>query len=214
MEELEQIKGDYNCNGVQKLLKLCSTNSTTNMNLFNAVDRLRKYETVAQIIDDYYETRLEYYDIRKSHLIKTLQHQLLVLSNKSRYIQELLDDTIDLRKKKRSEITSLLVEKKYDMLENDDEFNYLIKMPMDSVSDENVSKLLKEHRQKEKELEIIQSTSVQEMWTKELFELEKVYDEYAEDRRRALLDEPSSKKKVLKKSQNNLKNLKKELVLL
>ena len=214
LEELEQIKGDYNCNGVQQLLKLCSTNSTTNMNLFNAVERLRKYETVAQIIDDYYETRLEYYDIRKSHLIKTLQHQLLVLSNKSRYIQELLDDTIDLRKKKRSEITSLLVEKKYDMLENDDEFNYLIKMPMDSVSDENVSKLLKEHRQKEKELEIIQSTSVQEMWTKELFELEKVYDEYAEDRRRTLLDEPSSKKKVLKKSQTNLKNLKKELVLL
>ena len=212
LEELEQTKGDYNCNGVEKLLKLYSTNSTTNMNLFNASDRLRKYESVSQIIDDYYDTRLEYYDIRKSYLIKTLQYQLLVLSNKSRYIQELLDDTIDLRKKKKPEIISLLVEKKYDIMENDDEFKYLIKMPMDSVSDENVAKLLKEYKEKEMELKIVQATSVQEMWTKELLDLEQVYDEYADDRKRSLAGEPSSKKKVVKSSVIK-KSPKKELIL-
>ena len=216
LEELEQAKGEYGCNGIQKLLKLYSTNSTTNMNLFNAVDHLRKYETVPQIIDDYYETRLEYYGIRKTHLIKTLQQQLLVLSNKSRYIQELLNDTIDLRKKKKPEISALLLTKNYDMVDDDDEFKYLIKMPMDSVSEENVAKLLSEHKNKSEELETVQATSVQEMWSSELIELEKVYNEYAEDRRRTVLGETkqNAKKQVLKKNTNNSKNQKKELVLI
>ncbi|NBU98416.1 MAG: hypothetical protein EBS19_09435, partial [Spirochaetia bacterium] len=210
LEELEGTKGDYSCNGLEKLLKLYSTNSTTNMNLFNATDRLRKYDTVAQIIDDYFETRLEYYSIRKSYLIKTLQQQLLVLTNKSRYIQELLEDTIDLRKKKKPEITALLLEKKYDVIDNDEEFKYLIKMPMDSVSEENVAKLLAEHKNKSEELEKVQSTSIQEMWTRELIELERVYNDYIDERRRTMIGEPSSKKKVVK----TIKKQKTELVLM
>jgi DNA topoisomerase-2 len=66
LSELEQMKGEHGCNGVEKLLKLYSTNSTTNMNLFNASDRLRKYNSVTEIIDDYYITRLEYYEKRKA----------------------------------------------------------------------------------------------------------------------------------------------------
>jgi DNA topoisomerase-2 len=180
------------------------------MNLFNAADRLRKYDTVAQIIDDYFETRLEYYSIRKSYLIKTLQQQLLVLTNKSRYIQELLEDTIDLRKKKKPEITALLLEKKYDVIDNDEEFKYLIKMPMDSVSEENVAKLLSEHKSKSEELEKVQSTTIQEMWTRELIELERVYNDYIDERRRTMIGEPSSKKKVVK----TIKKPKTELVLM
>ena len=176
------------------------------MNLFNAEDRLRKYNTVVEIIDDYYNTRLEYYEKRKVYLINALNHRLLILSNKSRYIQELLDDTIDLRKKAKTEIVALLLGKKYNVIEDDNEFNYLIKMPMDSVSKENVAKLLKEHHDVSIELETISSITIQQMWTKELIELEAVYNEYAEERRKALLDEPrASKKKIVKNIKQNKK---------
>ena len=206
LEELEQTKAEHSCNGVEKILKLYSTNSTTNMNLFNAEDRLRKYNTVVEIIDDYYNTRLEYYEKRKVYLINALNHRLLILSNKSRYIQELLDDTIDLRKKAKTEIVALLLGKKYNVIEDDNEFNYLIKMPMDSVSKENVAKLLKEHHDVSIELETISSITIQQMWTKELIELEAVYNEYAEERRKALLDEPrASKKKIVKNIKQNKK---------
>ena len=205
--ELEHVKGEYGCNGVEKILKLYSTNSTTNMNLFNASDRLRKYNSVSEIIDDYYETRLEYYDKRKMYLINALEHKLLVLSNKSRYIQEVLDDSIDLRKKKKPEITELLIKKQYNIINGDNEFNYLIKMPMDSVSEENVAKLLKEHKDVSAELDIIRSTTIQQMWTKELLELEHVYNEYTYERKKILSGETSTKKKLLKVVK------KKELVL-
>ena len=203
LDEFLMAKGDYDCNGVEKLLKLYSSSSTTNMNLFDADDKLRKYNSVGEIIDDYFITRLQYYQVRKEYLIQYLEKQLVVLSNKARYIQEVLDGSIDLRKKKKNEITELLESKKYDIVEKDADYKYLVKMAMDSVSEENVEKICNECKEKDIELSTVRNTTIQEMWLKELDQLETVYQEYVLERKRMLQDEPvkkTGKKVVIKKS--------------
>ena len=204
LEEFINAKGDYECNGLEKLLKLYSTNSTTNMNLFNAEDKLMKYSSVSDIIDDYFTTRLKYYLVRKDYLIQHLEKQLVILSNKARYIQEVLEGTVDLRKKKKHEITELLENKQYAIIDNDAEYKYLVKMAMDSVSEENVEKMCKECKEKEVELTIVRDTSIQKMWMNELEQLETVYQEYVLERRRLLQDEPIKKtaKKIIKKTKH------------
>jgi len=142
--ELESIQHDNGCNGVDKLLKLFKTNTTTNMHLFNADDKLKKYEKVEEIIDDYYITRFKLYEERKKYLIKFLEREIVLLSNKAKYINEILEGTIDLRKKKKEDIIKILQDKGYQTIDEDGEYKYLVKMPMDSVSEENVSKLFKE----------------------------------------------------------------------
>ena len=62
----------------------------------------------------------------------------------------------------------------YDTMEDDTDYKYLLKMPMDSVSEENVERLLKDKTGKENELSIIQSTSIEKMWLNELDELKKM----------------------------------------
>ena len=200
IDELEKASGDYGCNGLEKLLKLYSTSSTTNMNLFNAEDKLTKYDSIASIIDDYFGIRLGYYNDRKMNLIENLERELLILSNKVRYIQEVLAGTIDLRKKKKQEITNLLKGKKYDMMDEDDEYKYLIRMPMDSVSEENVEKLVAEHSSKSAELICIKNTTIQQMWLKELDILENEYKEYQKERALAQQgDVKTTKKKTVAK---------------
>ena len=211
LEELETGKGEYGCNGVEKLLKLYSTSSTTNMNLFNSEDKLKKYENVEEIIDDYYEIRFEYYEDRKEYIINALEKDIIILSNKVKYIKEILDETIDLRKKKKQEIIDMLVEKKYYMIEDDKDFKYLVKMPMDSVSEENVEKMLNEHKEKANELERIKSTTIEEMWLSELEILENEYQEYQKERKQSQIGEVkvSNKKsitKVVKKIKKCLKD--------
>jgi DNA topoisomerase-2 len=200
VDELEKASGDYGCNGLEKLLKLYSTSSTTNMNLFNAEDKLTKYDSVEEIIDDYFGIRLSYYNDRKMNLIENLEKELLIMSNKVRYIQEVLGGTIDLRKKKKQEITNLLQGKKYDIMDEDDEYKYLVRMPMDSVSDENVEKLVAEHRTKSTELERIKNTTIQQMWLTELDILENEYKEYQKERALAQQGDvkPTKKKSVIK----------------
>ena len=153
------------------------------MHLFDADDKLKKYEKIEEIIDDYYRVRLSIYDKRKRELINLLEKELIELSNKARYIIEIVNNTIDLRNKKSNEVSELLKSRGYTILEEDEKYSYLVKMPMDSVTEENVAKLLKSKQEKECELEMVRNTSIQQMWRKELDVLEKEYNNFIEERK-------------------------------
>jgi DNA topoisomerase-2 len=210
LEDLEKSKGEYGCNGLEKLLKLYTTNTTTNMHLFDSNDTLQKYEKVTDIIDAYYDIRLKLYQTRKDYMIESLERDLMLLSNKAKYIKENLDGTIDLRKKKKDQVVEMLQTKGYDIINDDINYHYLIKMPMDSVTEENVEKLLKEHGSKVTELETIKSTTINKMWLNELQTLRGQYVEYKEERIRLMNENQKNKtltKTVIKK------NVKKPMII-
>jgi DNA topoisomerase-2 len=210
LEELEKSKGDHGCNGVEKLLKLYTTNTTTNMHLFDSHDTLQKFDKISDIIDAYYEVRLKLYQTRKDYMIESLERELMLLTNKAKYIQENLNGTIDLRKKKKEQVNEMLESKGYDVIDDDVNYHYLTKMPMDSVTEENVDRLNKEHDNKAVELERVKSTTINKMWLNELDILKEQYIEYKEERERLM--NGVSKKKVTK---SNVKRVvkKQDLVL-
>ena len=72
------------------------------------------------------------------------------------------------------------------IIEDDQEYKYLIKMPMDSVTDENVDKIFKEQGSKEAKLETIKTTSINQMWSSELDSLREEYIIYKEERQRLM----------------------------
>jgi DNA topoisomerase-2 len=189
---------EYDCTMLEKVLGLYSTQSTTNMNLFDANEKLVKYGNAEEIADAYSVTRLAFYGKRKDALIAALRKELMGLSNRARYITELLEDTIDLRRKTNKQLVELLKERKYDSMDaqsgddkGEDEslstssrqgqgYKYLLKLPMDSVSEENVKKLLNEKEKKEAELSELSSKTVEQMWLKDLEELEVEYNKFME----------------------------------
>ena len=201
LDELESVSLDHGCNGLEKQFKLFTTNSSSNMHLFDANDKLKKYTNVVEIIDDYFETRLTLFQVRKTHMIQALTKELLLVSNKTKYIKENLDGTIDLRRKKREEVNAMLKSKEYSVVDGDEDYKYLTHMPMNSVTEENVAKLLKEHGDKTAELNKVMSMSPQQMWFKELSQLEEEYAKFREERERMTmgLGEPLAKKKVVAK---------------
>jgi DNA topoisomerase-2 len=201
------ISGTVYENGIsvsplEKLLKLYTTHTTTNMHLFDANEHLRKFNTVSEIVEEYYGVRLDFYDKRKTFQIDTLEKELVLLSNKARFINDNLSGKIDLRRKKKDEIIEILEKLGYNPIggdtpltllkfdsENNKEgisgnisgglphtnYNYLIKMPMDSVTEEAVEKLMKEKGEKEAELDLLTKLSIKKMWLNELSELKREY---------------------------------------
>ena len=71
-----------------------------------------------------------------------------------------------------TQINEIMESNKFELGE-DKSYNYLIKMPMDSVSKENVEKLMKECGDKELLLNEVKTTSIEQMWLKELNDLKK-----------------------------------------
>jgi len=180
IQELEASVDANGCNGVEKLLKLFTTISTTNMHMFNSEFKLHKYTTIEEIIDDFYGVRLGIYQKRKAYLVEDMEKKLVKLSNRARYIQETLAGTIDLRRKTGVQVTELLTGMKFALYDGD--YKYLIKMPMDSVTQENVANIMKEKENTETELAALKATPLEKLWTNELDVLDAEYDKYKKHR--------------------------------
>ncbi len=174
-EPIDESKDSSNVyNNFEKTMKLYSTLSTNNMHLFNDEEKLTKYSDVKEIIDSYFPIRLEYYQKRKDHQIATMEEDVNLLQNKSKFIMENIKGTIDLRNKKKTVIIEMLTEKGYDKLDGekyDPDYKYLLKMPMDSLTEENFNKMCQDKDNKITELEKLKSTSIEHMWLSELEEL-------------------------------------------
>jgi DNA topoisomerase-2 len=173
------LDADAGTNKLEKLLGLFTTQSTTNMNLFDAHEKLRKYATIYDIIEDYYTERLTLYAKRKAAMLAQLTNDLRVLTNRAKYILEVLDDKLELRRQTKDAIFAKMTERGYEHIEGDVEFKYLLKMPMDSVTDENVKHLLSERDSKRAQHKQLTDTSIQVLWTRDLDELEGEYRKWA-----------------------------------
>jgi DNA topoisomerase-2 len=163
-----------------KFLRLSKSLSTNNMHLFDPEDKLKKYTKITEIIEDYFGKRLELYSIRKEWLLENLQRELVKLSNRARYIQALLVDRIDLRRKTKDQVFEMLHREGFDTIDGD--YSYLTKMPMDSVTAELVEKIMREKGNKEEELDALRNKNEFDMWKEELNALEVEYRRFREER--------------------------------
>ena len=191
---------EHGCNALEKLLKLYTTRTTTNMHMFDETEKLRKFETPEEIVDCYMGPRRQAYADRKKHQIGILTREATILSNKARFIAAILDDSLDLRRKKKDVVSAMLAAAGYDVVDGDEDFKYLVRLPMDSVTEENVEKIMKERDSKLAELEALKATSEESIWLSELVELRKEYMDYKTARASASVAAPSKKKLKLKSS--------------
>ena len=197
VEELLSTTDSNGHNGLEKLLKLQTTVSTTNMHMFNSECKLHKYESVDEIVDDFYNVRINVYQKRKAAQVLAMNKKLVRLSNRARYIQETMKGVIDLRRKTAVQVNDLLTNMKFEQIEGD--FKYLIKMPMDSVTEENVASIMNEKETTETELNVLMATTVEQMWLSELSVLEKEYAVYKQRREKIQLGGAPTKKPAAKK---------------
>ena len=173
--------GATECNALEKALKLYTTQTTSNMNLFDEREQLHKYETIYEIARSFFRVRRTIYDQRKQSMLAKLRNELLVLSNRARYIQEQLDDTLDLRRQKRDALLAILKSKCY--AEHDGGYDYLLKMPMDGVTDEKVVALLHERDTKQRDYDDLVQTGAAKLWMRDLEALEHAYSSLLEKQR-------------------------------
>jgi DNA topoisomerase-2 len=156
------------CTALEKLLKLYTTRSTTNMHVFDEKEKLVKCAKVEELIERYMAVRHAYYIKRKAYQVIALEKESTILSNKARFISELLEDTLDLRKKKTAEVSAILKARAYAVIEEDEDYKYLVRLPMDSVTDENIKKIMAERDRKNLELQTLVGTTETQLWLNEL----------------------------------------------
>jgi len=162
-------------------LKLQTHIYTTNMVLFTENDQLKKYDTIDEIINNFCQVRLDLYKKRKKYQIKMIEKELRHLCNKERFITEVVNDKIIIVKRKQEDIVNELQQKNFDEDSNGGGYNYLLSMQLRTLTQEKIEELQNEIKSLQNKLKIIISTSEENMWLKELQELETHYEIWLKD---------------------------------
>lgn len=155
-----------------KELKLQKTILTSNMNLFNKDGIIKTYKNVYAIINEWMTARFPWYTTRKNYLIDELSGQLDVASSKYRFLQMIMKDELVVYRRKRDDVITDLQINGFKMVNNS--YDYLLKMPVTSFTEEMLEKLQKEIDDISRRLEDVKTTSVEQMWVNDLDNLENV----------------------------------------
>ena len=67
----------------------------------------------------------------------------------------------------------MLKTKGYDQIDDDENYKYLVKMPMDSVTEEEVLRIMSEVDKHQKDMDRLQSITREKLWIEDLERLEK-----------------------------------------
>ena len=162
--------------GLPKLysaLKLSSQKglSVSNIHLFGANGAIRKYADTTSIFHDHYEARLDAYVRRKAYMDAALEAQLVVLNAKARFVREVIAKDILLLGIKNADLEQVLVEREYPKIE--DGYGYLTRLPVSSLTAERASALEEDANKMSLDLSDLRATSEQDIWKRELDQLEK-----------------------------------------
>ena len=154
-----------------KVLGLIDGVSTTNMVLFDTHNRIRKYHTPEDILDEYCVERLQLYDTRRKGEIQKFEHEELVLSNKIRFIQAILNDDIVLKGKDEATLSKELEKKKYAKIENG--YDYLLSTQVRNMTAKKIEQIENQLEDIRKMLAYLRKITAGDLWKEELDELEK-----------------------------------------
>ncbi|OZJ04290.1 hypothetical protein BZG36_02570 [Bifiguratus adelaidae] len=174
--------------GIEKKLRLVSTLSTSNMVCFDAEARIRKYNSVDEILKEFYGIRLEYYQRRKQYLLNKLKEDFTRMDNKVRFLLMVISGELKVQNRKRQDIIADLKAKGFTSFppersgrkiseanqageDADDDsagYNYLLSMPIWNLTLEKVEKLKVERAQVEADLNETARTTPKQMWNKDL----------------------------------------------
>lgn len=174
---------------IEKYFKLTTSISVSNIYLFNYKGIITKYDNVLDIIEEFYEYRLEMYAKRKKYYIRILENELMILKYKVKFIEYVLDEKIILNRKKKDDIIGKLekyefpkLSPKFDALEDEKTYNYLTGMELFSVTFERIEELNKKYKEKKDELDDYLKITELQLWRRELDDFVTFYNKWIVDK--------------------------------
>jgi DNA gyrase/topoisomerase IV subunit A len=155
-----------------KLLKL-EESSTEIFSTLDEYGKLMIFENTSDIIKYFVDFRLNYYHKRKQFLLDKLNRELKILSNRGRFIKAIIDGKLKVNNVSKSVIIEGIEAMKLEKI--DDSYDYLLRMPIYSLTKEMYEKLKEDFVAKKEEIKILEETDPKDMYMLDLTELKKKF---------------------------------------
>ncbi len=152
-------------NKLHTLLKLTKNINLTNMHCFASDGNLKKYTNINDIMNEFYDFRLDAYQKRKDNLIKVLKEKIEIDSSKAKFIAAVITNKLKLHKLEDNKITSELDKMK---LYKKEGYDYLLNIPMRGMTKSKINDLENRISEFKKELSKLGKLSNKDLWINDL----------------------------------------------
>ena len=186
----------------EKRFQLTSTWRTTNMVAFDMDSKIVKYGCVGDILEAFYGPRLAAYETRRAAEIERQRREAEEADAKARFLQAVLDGTIDMRRASDEDIVALMIAHELPALSGDkvatnvDAYDYLLRLRMDRVKASAVEEHKKAVVAAQTALAALEATTSQAMWLADLADFDSAWKKMRVEREAAL--EGKAKPKFVK----------------
>lgn len=182
----------------EKTFNLVKKYSTTNMHLYSVNGSIKKYKDIKEIINEYYDERLQLYQARRLYQLNVLKNELDMICYKVKFILMIINKELKVNNKKKVIIEGKLEKHKFPRLGINKDFQYLLGMPIYSLTYEKVEELKKQENEKKSEYNKLEKLTPKDIWRSELDELLKAYNKWIDAKKDDEIVKTKKGKKKLK----------------
>ncbi len=217
----KKLKALIKSGELEKVMKLTTSLSTSNMHLFDKDCKIRKYKNTQEIIKDFAEIKLQSLQERKDKILEDYKHEMNIYYWKMKFIEAVIDKEIKINKRKKDDIINDLVEMKFPKIyikkvsktteddetneneeEKDDEkanYSYLTSIPIFAFTLEEIEKLRKKIKDLEELIEELEKSTPSKLWKKDIKDFMEFYNKWETEEEKKFWEIPKNKKKTVKK---------------
>jgi len=162
-----KVSRELTSNSIEKLYDIfkLNTSSTENLTVIDENNMIREFDNVRDMMNHYIKIRLEYYVKRKEYLINKMKLDITILENRIKFINDILNDVIIFKGKKKTQIEKQLKDLNY---YKDESYDYLLNMNIHSLTEDKISDLENRLSKLIQELEEYLNKDVTMIWKEEL----------------------------------------------
>ena len=152
-------------NKLHNLLRLVRNINLTNMHCFSSEGKIKKYNNINQILEEFYNYRLNIYQNRKLNLIKTIKEKIEIESSKEKFIDAVISDKLKIYKLDDDKINNELDKMK---LFKKNGYDYLFNINLRGITKNKIQELNNKIIELKKELNKLNKLSNIDMWLNDL----------------------------------------------
>jgi DNA topoisomerase-2 len=144
-------------------------NITENINTLDENGELMYFDDETQVIKYFVNFRLGYYKKRKDITLSDLLTNLKVFNAKYKFIRAVVDNVLEIKNVKRQELIDYFKSENY--FSEDGSYDFLLRMPIHSLTEETIERLKKEIKEAKVEYDYIKEKEPIDMYKDDLNEL-------------------------------------------
>ena len=180
LSENDNFEFDINCTRefaqtpMEDLINIfkLSKKITENFTCIDENNTIIEFKNEKELLAAYIKMRLQYYTLRKKSLLKKIEYENDVLSNKLAFVEAVINKKIEVSNKSKSDIEKQLTKLKIKKFDNG--YDYILRMAIYSLSKDKHTELKNDLAANMKKYDDLKNKTEKDLWMNDLQELKSI----------------------------------------